>query len=164
MSISADNFKDVLRLFPAGVTVVTVKSGERIHGLTVSAFMSVSAEPPLIVVAIDKRNSGHEMLEMSDAVFAVNILTEDQSETSNTFAWGEGDRFAGGDWKTAVTGAPVLNDALAYLDCTIYSRQSVGSHTLYIGEVQASSVNFVEGKPLVYWNRGYQSVQLIPKE
>ena len=165
MSISADTFKNTLRLFPAGVTVVTIKTGEETHGLTVSAFVSVSAEPPLIAVAIDGRNRGHEMLENSDAVFAVNFLNESQSALSNNFAWGDHDRFAasGVEWKTAVTGAPILADALAYLDCTVYSRTRMGSHTLYIGEVQASEVN-EDQTPLVYYNRAYQGVHTIDKE
>ena len=131
MPISADKFKNALRLFPAGVTIVTIKTGAEVHGLTVSAFVSVSAEPPLVAVAIDGRNRGHAMLENSDAVFAVNVLTVSQSALSNNFAWGDHDRFAesGVDWKTAVTGAPILEDSLAYLDCTIYSRTRMGSHT-----------------------------------
>ena len=159
MPITPDAYRDALRHFPAGVTIVTVKAGEKIHGLTVSAFVSVSPTPPLIAVIIDHRHEGYEMLERSDAVFAVNILKEDQSELSNRFAWTKEDRFAEGTWGTAETGAPVLEDALAWLDCTIYSRHSAGTHTIYIGEVQASHVLDPEQKPLVYWNRDYRKVE-----
>lgn len=158
MPINQDNFRDALRHFPAGVTIVTVKSGEEIHGLTVSAFVSISPQPPLISVIIDHRGKGHELLEHSDAVFAVNILREGQEDLSNQFAWAKEDRFSLGDWSTAVTGAPVLRDALAWLDCTIYSRHTAGTHTIYIGEVQASHVVFPDGKPLLYWNRGYRKL------
>ncbi len=159
MPISQEAFRDALRHFPAGVTLVTVKSGEETHGLTVSAFVSVSPVPPLISVLIDHRGRGHELLEHSDAVFAVNILREGQEELSNHFAWSKEDRFSMGSWTTAVTGAPVLNDALAWLDCTVYSRHTAGTHTIYIGEVQASQVNFPDAKPLIYWNRGYRALK-----
>ncbi|MCB0010904.1 MAG: flavin reductase family protein, partial [Anaerolineales bacterium] len=140
MAISSDDFKDVLRHFPAGVTLVTVKAGGEVYGLTVSAFASVSPTPPLIMVCIDHRGYSHELLQKSDAVFAVNFLHEEQIELSNRFAFVKDDRFAEGDWATAATGAPVLADAVAWLDCTVYSRHSAGTHTIYIGEVQASQV------------------------
>ena len=159
MPITSENFRDVLRHFPSGVTVVTIKSptSEAVHGLTVSAFASVSPDPPLILVSIDHRATAYELLETAGATFAVNILAHDQMELSNRFAWlKDEDRFETGDWETAATGAPVLRDALAWLDCTVYSRFSVGSHTIYIGEVQASAVPRADVKPLVYWNSGYR--------
>ncbi|MEZ4515831.1 MAG: flavin reductase family protein [Chloroflexota bacterium] len=165
MTISSESFRDVLRLFPSGVTVVTIKapSSDEPHGLTVSSFASVSPKPPLILVSIDHRASGHAMMEEEGAVFAVNILAEDQTEISNRFAWvKDEDRFAEGDWTTAVTGAPVLNDALAWLDCRIYNRCEAGTHTIYLGEVLASQVTRADSPPLIYWNRGYR--QLVKKE
>ena len=159
MPISSENFRDALRLFPAGVPIVTIKSpaAEVVHGLTVSAFASVSPDPPLILVSIDHRASAYPLLEAAGACFAVNILAQDQMELSNRFAWlKDEDRFAEGEWDTALTGAPILKDALAWLDCTVYSRFSAGSHTIYIGEVQASSIPRPDGAPLLYWNRGYR--------
>lgn len=159
MPISSESFRDVLRHFPSGVTIVTLQSpaSEAVHGLTVSAFASVSPDPPLVLVSIDHRASAYQLLECAGATFAVNILAHDQMELSNRFAWlKDEDRFELGDWDTAVTGAPILRDALAWLDCTIYSRFSAGSHTIYIGEVQASGVPRPDVKPLVYWNRGYR--------
>ena len=155
MAISPDDFKDALRHFPAGVTLVTVKSGDEIYGLTVSAFASVSPTPPLIMVCVDHRGHTHELMEHSDAVFAVNFLREDQESLSNRFAFTKEDRFGEGKWGTAKTGAPVLEDAIVWLDCTVYSRHTAGTHTIYIGEVQASNVVEPDGKPLLYWNRKY---------
>ncbi|HEX6384620.1 MAG TPA: flavin reductase family protein [Anaerolineae bacterium] len=163
MPIGSEQFRDALRHFPAGVTIVTIKApgDEQPHGLTVSAFASVSPEPPLILIAIDHQHSAYPMLEREGAVFAVNILSEDQVELSNRFAWvRDEDRFAAGDWGTAITGAPILEDALAWLDCTIYGRQVAGTHTIYIGEVQASGVPRSGEPPLVYWNRGYRWLKL----
>lgn len=164
MPISSESFRDVLRHFPSGVTVVTIQSpaADQPHGLTVSAFNSVSPDPPLILVCIDHRTSAYELLEAEGATFAVNILGQDQMELSNRFAWlKDEDRFAVGEWTTAATGAPVLSDALAWLDCTIFARYPAGSHSIYIGEVQASSVPRADDAPLIYWNRGYR--QLLKK-
>lgn len=160
MPITKDAFKDVMRHYAGGVTIVTVRSGDNTHGLTASAFVSVSAEPPLVAVIINHEGRGYSLFEQRDAVFAVNILREGQDELSNTFAFSKEDRFAEGNWTTAETGAPILEDALAWVDCTVYSRVSAGSHTVYIGEVQASRVVAPEHKPLVYWNRGYRSLTL----
>ncbi|MEM6281912.1 MAG: flavin reductase family protein [Chloroflexota bacterium] len=162
MPISPDDFKSTMRQFSAGVTIVTAKAGEDVHGMTVSAFVSVSAEPPLISVIINNKASAHKLLQQEDAVFAVNILKDDQQELSNNFAWGEGDRFAMGNWTTGLTGAPVLADALAWLDCTIYDRYVAGSHTIYIGEVQATNVLTTDESPLIYWNRDYRTVANLP--
>jgi flavin reductase (DIM6/NTAB) family NADH-FMN oxidoreductase RutF len=161
MPISSENFRDALRHFPAGVTVVTIKAPgtDVVHGLTVSAFASVSPDPPLVLVSIDHRATAYEYLEMAGASFAVNILGQDQMELSNRFAWlKDEDRFAEGDWTTAATGAPILKNALAWLDCTVYSRFAAGSHTIYVGEVQASGVPRPDANPLIYWNRGYRQL------
>jgi len=163
MRIGSEQFRDALRHFPAGVTIVTMKTkdSEVRHGLTVSAFSSISPKPPLIMVAIDHRANAYQIMEQEGTVFAVNILAQDQMELSNRFAWiKDEDRFAQGDWGTAVTGAPILQNALAWLDCTIFARHNVGDNTLYLGEVQASQVNRSEESPLIYWNRGYRQLKL----
>ena len=165
MAITSEEYREALRQFPAGVTIVTIAAGGERHGLTVSAFASVSPSPPLIAIFIDKRHSAHEILEREGAVFAVNILGQDQMELSNRFAWvKDQDRFAMGDWTVAETGAPVLRDAIAWLDCTIFARHAAGTHTIYVGEIQASSVPRPEDSPLVYWNRGYRRLERIEDE
>lgn len=158
MPISVEQFKDTMRQFAAGVTIVTVKAGEEVHGMTVSAFVSVSAAPPLVAVVINQNSRGHALLERPGAVFAANILQEAQKPLANRFAFME-DRFAEGEWSTAVTGAPVLTDALAWVDCTIYQHCQLGTHTMYIGEVQASyAAQHSDERPLVYWNRDYRKI------
>ena len=159
MPITSEEYREVLRHFPSGVTIVTIKAGEEMHGLTVSAFASVSPEPPLITVMIDQRHHAYPLLETEGAVFAVNMLRQDQEELSNRFAWvKDEDRFAKGSWDVAVTGAPILTDAAAWMDCTIRDRFPAGSHTIYLGEVQASRVPEPDTLPLVYWNRGYRHI------
>ncbi|MEM8934273.1 MAG: flavin reductase family protein [Acidobacteriota bacterium] len=161
MAISSEAFRDVLRCFPAGVTLVTTRTADgSAHGMTVSAFASVSPDPPLITVIIDHKHTMHGLLERDGAVFAVNILGEDQEQLSNRFAFTKDeDRFAVGDWKTAETGSPVLADAVAWLDCNVHSKQRAGTHTIYVGEVVASAVPRDDDSPLVYWNRGYRKLR-----
>jgi flavin reductase (DIM6/NTAB) family NADH-FMN oxidoreductase RutF len=164
MTISSEAYRNALRLFPAGVTIVTIKSGAERHGLTVSAFASVSPEPPLIAVIIDNAHHAHQLLQAEGAVFAVNILAQDQMALSNRFAWlKDEDRFAEGQWGTAVTGAPILQDALAWLDCIPYASYPAGTHTVYIGAVQAGSTPRPDEPPLIYWNRAYRSLKLVKK-
>ncbi len=161
MPISSESYRESLRHFPSGVTIVTVRSGENIHGLTVSAFASISPDPPLIMISIDHRHSANPYLEHEEATFAVNILHRDQRNLSDRFAWiKDEDRFKRGNWGTAKTGAPILEDALAWIDCTIYARYPAGTHTIYIGEVQATGIPRPEEPPLVYWNRGYRHLAL----
>ncbi len=164
MTVASEQFRNALRHFPAGVTIITIKTAdnEPVHGLTVSAFASISPEPPLIMIAIDHRASGHALLERAGAVFAVNILAQEQIDLSNRFAWlKDEDRFLQGEWTTAVTGAPVLKNCLAWLDCTVYARYRVGTHSVYIGEVQASETPRPDDPPLIYWNRGYRHLNLL---
>lgn len=159
MTISHETFRDALRHFPAGVTIVTIAAGGERHGLTVSAFASISPAPPLIMVAIDHKHHAHTLLQQPGATFAVNILGADQVELSNRFAWvHDEDRFAQGAWDSAETGAPILTDALAWLDCTIYNHIDAGTHTIYIGEVQAGGIPRPDESPLVYWNRAYRQL------
>jgi len=161
MSIPSEAFRAALRCFPAGVTVVTLRAGEEIHGLTVSAFASVSPEPPLVAVIVDQRHKASELLARPGTTFAVNVLGEDQVELSNRFAWlKDEDRFDAGEWTSAATGAPILADALAWLDCRIHGSHVAGTHTIYVGEVEASGVPREGAPPLVYWNQGYRKLDL----
>ena len=162
MSITSEQFREALRLFPAGVTLVTSRTGETVHGMTVSAFASVSPEPPLVMVIIDHAHTMHGLLEREGAAFAVNILGEDQQGLSNRFAFTKDeDRFAEGRWTTAETGSPVLEDALAWLDCSVYGRHQAGTHTIYVGLVHASRVNRPDDAPLISWTRGYRHLRKI---
>lgn len=161
MTISSDDFRDALRHFAAGVTVVTAGSGQAVHGMTVSAFSSVSAEPPLVAVFINRGQTLHDLLEAADACFAVNFLGQEQVEISNQFAFAKSeDRFDGGNWGRGKTGVPVLRDALVWLECTVHERHVTGSHVLYLGQVVASRVPRPDALPLIYWNREYR--QLTP--
>jgi flavin reductase ActVB len=158
MTTSAQ-YRDVLRHFASGVTLVTSRAGDRTHGMTVSAFTSISAEPAIVAVVIDRATTIHPFLEDPGAVFAVNVLAADQVGLSRRFAFEKDeDRFKAGDWGTAVTGAPVLNDALAWLDCTVEGRHRAGTHTIYLGRVEATRVPRPGEGPLIYWDRDYREL------
>lgn len=154
--ISPDEFRDAMRHFGSGVTIVTALADGKTHGMTVSAFASLSLGPPLVAVVIRQSGTFHSLLENPEG-FAVNILAEDQAVLSERFAFSpEEERFHGGDWTTAVTGAPVLASALAWLDCRLVGRHPAGTHTIVLGSVEASRVNRPGDKPLIYWNRDYR--------
>ena len=160
--VAPADFRAALRHFPSGVTIVTIRAGGEVHGLTVSAFASVSPVPPLIVVAIDHKHYAYELLQREGAVFGVNILHQGQRELSDRFAWvKDQDRFAVGNWTTAATGAPILADAAAWLDCTIHTQMPAGTHELVVGEVRASGVPVAERPPLLYWSRAYRSLEIL---
>jgi flavin reductase (DIM6/NTAB) family NADH-FMN oxidoreductase RutF len=161
MPIDSQAFRDAMRHFPAGVTVVTVKVPDGRRGMTVSAFASVSPSPPLVAVILDSAHSLHPLLDQGVAEsFAVNVLAADQAEISNRFAFvKDQDRFAVGHWSEAETGAPVLEEALAWLDCRLYDKMRAGTHTIFVGEVVASKVPRPENRPLVYWNRDYRRIE-----
>ena len=163
MSVDAAAFRDVLRHFPAGVTIVTIRSGDVVHGLTVSAFSSVSPDPPLVAVMIDHDHRAHRLLQEPGATFAVSILGEEQRALSDRFAWVQDEeRFAEGNWIPAPTGALVLADSVAWLDCELHSQHAAGSHTLYVGRVEACASPRAGDLPLVYWNRDYRRLEGEP--
>jgi flavin reductase (DIM6/NTAB) family NADH-FMN oxidoreductase RutF len=162
MTVDSEQFRDLLRCFAAGVTLVTTRDGDRVHGLTVSAFASVSAEPPLVAVIINRANAIHPLLQTGGAPFAVNVLAADQAALSERFAFDpESERFDAGDWTTATTGAPVLADAVAWLDCRVVDRHPAGTHVIYVGRVEAGGAPRAEAAPLVYWNRAYHTVEPV---
>jgi flavin reductase (DIM6/NTAB) family NADH-FMN oxidoreductase RutF len=153
VTVSSDEFRSALSRFASGVTVVTtlMDSGEP-HGITVSAFCSVSLEPPLVLVCIDRRASVHDQLGKGRH-FAVNVLAEHQEDHSRRFASKHPDRFKDTHYTSGITGVPVLEDALANIECRVVEAHPAGDHTIVVGEVEAIDVR--EGKPLAYFRGGY---------
>lgn len=156
LKISKDEFRAALGRFASGVTVVTTKDNEnRLHGITVSAFCSVSLEPPLILVCIDKEAGSHRAFEQSRA-FVVNILREDQQYLSDRFASHLPDKFEGVKYRDGIDRLPVLEDVLVNLECRLVNAHDDGDHTIYIGEIVVSTVN--DGNPLVYFKGAYRKI------
>jgi flavin reductase (DIM6/NTAB) family NADH-FMN oxidoreductase RutF len=157
LKISKDEFRAALGRFPSGVTVVTtIDSENRLHGITVSAFCSVSLEPPLILVCIDKEAGSHHAFEQSKA-FVVNILREDQQFLSDRFASQMPDKFENVKYRAGIERLPVLEDVLVNLECRLVNAHDSGDHTIYIGEIVVATVN--DGKPLVYFRGEYRKLE-----
>jgi flavin reductase (DIM6/NTAB) family NADH-FMN oxidoreductase RutF len=142
--------------FATGITVVTVVDSEgHPHGMTVNSFSSVSLDPPLVLVSIDLRNAilGHFL---ATSFFAINVLAEHQENLSQRFSSTAANRFDGIEWRPAISGTPLLDEALAHLECSVVRTFEAGDHTVLIGEVLRAC--YRNGKPLVYFDRRYQSL------
>ena len=152
--------RSVMRVFPQGVVVVTTapSDGEP-RGVTVSSFMSVSLHPPLIVICIMKEAQAHAALESAGS-FTVNILAQDQGALSDHFATPNltsAEQFATVPHQMRPGRPPLLEGCVGYLDCSVVDKMAQGTHTLFIGEVQAGKV-LGESRPLLFYSRRYWGV------
>ncbi len=156
MAVSSEEFKGALGRWATGVTIVTARAGDEIHGMTVSAFTEVSLDPPLVLVCADKSANTLQVIEKG-GVFAVNVLARDQEALSNKFASKkqEWERFDGLDYDSGATGAPLLRGTVANLDCRVVHAHDHGDHIVYVGEVQ--EIRTSDREPLLYFGGGYGS-------
>ncbi|HTX03994.1 MAG TPA: flavin reductase family protein [Candidatus Acidoferrales bacterium] len=151
----SSSFRDAMRRFPTGVTIVTTLTDGVPYGFTANAFTSVSAEPPMVLVCVNREASAHPMIARS-SIFCVNILGVGQEEIAKLFAdhARRTDRFEGLATRRAATGAPVIDGCLAYVDCRLAEEHTAGSHTVFLGEVLDSAA--IDGRPLGYLNAAYR--------
>ena len=157
IGIGALEFRSALSRFPSGVTVVTTRdAGGRFHGMTVSAFASVSLEPPLVLVCIEKTTGSHRALRESE-FFVVNVLAEGQENLSNHFASQVSDRFDGIAYRLGLGEIPVLENALVTLQCRLAYAHEGGDHTIFVGLVEKTEVK--NEKPLIYWDGDYRKLE-----
>jgi flavin reductase (DIM6/NTAB) family NADH-FMN oxidoreductase RutF len=159
VSVDVETFRSLLGRFASGVTVVTLRDAEgRDHGLTVTAFASLSLEPPLVLVCIDRAASIHDAFTRA-STFAVNILAADQEPLARRFAAAApADRFEGVGFARGATGAPLLDDALAHLECRVTQRVDGGDHSIFLGEIEAGA-SARHGLPLLYYRGGYAEME-----
>lgn len=156
-AVSAEDYRAAMRHWPSGVTVVTMVDDGVAHGMTASAFTSVSIAPPLVLVVVDRRWRSHDMVARTGA-FCVNVLAADQAERSDRFAGRHGadaDRFDGVPTSTAVTGCPCFDDAVAWFDCRVDQVHPAGDHTIFVGRVVACRGGEARA-PLVFHNTRYR--------
>jgi flavin reductase (DIM6/NTAB) family NADH-FMN oxidoreductase RutF len=149
-------FRAVLGSFPTGVAIVTTcgEDGSP-QGLACNAVCSVSAEPPLLLVCVDKRSRTLESFQKTGA-FVVNILLEGRDKLANRFASKETDKFTEVEWSpsTSAKGSPILDrDILACAECMLAQTIDAGDHVIMIGQVESGRAN--EGSPLMYFRRAY---------
>jgi flavin reductase (DIM6/NTAB) family NADH-FMN oxidoreductase RutF len=157
MALTPTEFRTALRHLAAGVTVVTTRDDDgRPSGLTAIAFTSVSLDPPLVLVCVDRAATAHPALR-AHGRFAVNLLRRDQEAVSRQFAESGGDKFRDVPCHEGRTGLPLLDGALATLECRVVEAHEAGDHTIFIGHVEAAAVG--GGQPLVYFHGGYRSLE-----
>ena len=148
--------------FVTGVTVVTALDGDQPFGITVNALSSVSLEPPLVMVALDRRRFLTPIVQAAGR-YAVNILSEDQRALSDCFAGAPvapgRDRFCGAAWHPGSMGLPLLDGAIATLECTVVETFSAGDHDLFIGRVETLANEPHHPMPLLYYRRRYLRIE-----
>jgi flavin reductase (DIM6/NTAB) family NADH-FMN oxidoreductase RutF len=151
--VAPDDFRRVLGHFATGVTIITtVDSESRPTGLTVSAFCSVSLDPPQILVCIDHKSQSYPALR-DGRYFAVNILCSDHEPVSRRFAMTRLDKFDGVSYQVGKLGLPLIEGALAHLECVTVSRHVEGDHTILVGRVEEARNG--AGEPLLYFRGKY---------
>ena len=157
MALDPELFKAALRRWASGVTIITARHNGEVGGMTVSAFSSVSLEPPLVLACADKGSNTNPLIAQG-GVFAANILSANQQELSNRFAktGNEAVRFDGLDCKTGAGGAPWIPGALAVLDCEVESAHDAGDHIIYVGRVLDCVV--ADSEPLLYYDARYRAL------
>jgi flavin reductase (DIM6/NTAB) family NADH-FMN oxidoreductase RutF len=157
LSVTPDEFRSVLGRFPSGVTVVTTKNGDGSdEGMTVSAFCSVSLNPPLVLICIEKNASAYRAL-INAPGFVVNILAASQEQIARRFAIVDIDRFEGVGYSRSQNGFAILDDVLGVIECATFAMHDAGDHTILVGEVEAARAQ--SGTPLLYYRGGYAQLE-----
>ena len=141
-------FRTVMGHFATGVAVVTALDGDEPVGMACNSFTSVSLDPPLVLYCAAKSSSTWPRLQKAGS-FAVNVLEEGDEAVCRVFAQKDADRFAGTSHHRGATGAPILADALAYIDCEPEAQYDAGDHVIVVGRVVELGYA-TEGKPLLF--------------
>jgi flavin reductase (DIM6/NTAB) family NADH-FMN oxidoreductase RutF len=152
-------FRSVIGRFATGVTIITTAAGEEMQGMTANAVSSLSLDPTMILICVEKSTHTHGVLERG-GVFAVNILADDQEDVSRLFATRaepEINSLRGLRFNIGVSGAPVLEDCLAFLECNVVQVLEGGDHSIFIGEVVAEGIRS-EKDPLLFYRGAYRSL------
>jgi len=159
MSVEPEELRRTMRRWATGVTVVSVENNGIFHGMTVNSFTSVSIDPPLILVSLERGTRTQGMVSTA-GYFGVTILHRRQQEIAERFAGRYTEhlnRFEGLDTFKLLTGAPLLAGGLAWFDCKVVVTYEAGTHTLYLGDVLAVKERN-EDRPLIYYNQDYRGV------
>ena len=157
-----DVFRQVMGHFATGISVVTTWDGEKPAGITVNAFSSVSLDPPLVMVALDRRRFITPMVRDAGR-YGVSVLGADQQGLSDCFAHapvspGRED-FCGAAWHRGPTGLPVIDNSIATLECSTVETFSAGDHDLFIGRVDSLEQHRDGVAPLLYFRRRYLRIE-----
>ena len=156
MTPTRDQFRRVMGRFATGVTVITTRAGDEMHGMTANAVTSLSLDPMLVLVCVDKAADTHDIISHA-RTFAVNILSKEQAEISDRFA--KKDQKAAHDldgvaYHLSESGLPLIEGAIAHLECRTMSEVEGGDHTIFIGEVTKAEDSGA-GEPLLFYQGRY---------
>lgn len=146
--VDRERFRSVMGHFASGVTIISTRHEGIDYGLTASAVSSLSLDPPMLLICVNKASNTRNAIEAS-GVFAVNILQENQSEVARKFATSGSDKFTGLSVSYGELGVPLLNNILATIECRVVESVSGGTHTVFLAEVEAAQAR--EGMPLTYF-------------
>jgi len=157
MPIEATEFRRVLSHWSSGVAVVATRTPDgRLWGLTATAFSSLSMTPPLVLACLERSAHTHDAIHASGC-FTVNVLARGQDALARRFAGDDTPaKFDTLKHHVSVTGAPVLDDALAWVDCRLHNTCDGGDHTIFVGEVVAGDAR--DGEPLLYFRGRYSGL------
>jgi 3-hydroxy-9,10-secoandrosta-1,3,5(10)-triene-9,17-dione monooxygenase reductase component len=151
--IDGKEFRQVMGRFATGVTIITTRGADGTpYGLTANAVSSISLDPPLVMISIDKRAESFPRF-LESKVFVVNVLADGQEALSNAFAKSGGDKFTGVSYDTNADGVPVLSGTVAAIECHIVATHEAGDHVIHLGEVDRTRVT--ETAPLLYFQGRY---------
>ncbi len=154
MPASTDAFRNAMRRLATGVAIVTTSHEGRIHGFTANAFASVSADPPTVLICVNRGATAHPLIASSQR-FCVNLLALEQQSLAERFAGGEPrSRFDGVPYRIGESGSPILEGTLAHVDCLLAEEVTASTHTIFLGNVL--DVGYRDGEPLGYFNRAYR--------
>ena len=162
--IDGRQFRNVLGQFCTGITVITTfgpatdGAGPAPIGFACQYFAALSIDPPLVLFCPTKGSRSWAAIEQSGR-FCVNVLAEEQQQVCARFGSREPDKFGGIDWSTSELGLPVLDGALATIQCTVDSVADGGDHFIVIGRVQALSESTDSGRPLLFYRGQYTAIE-----
>lgn len=156
-SLNPDEFRDVIGRFASGVTVITTAVDGVPLGTTASAVSSLSLTPPMVLICMNETSSTGQAIATSKA-FAINILSEDQQDLAMQFASKSADKFDGATSRIGQHGQPVLDDALATLECRVVEAVRGGTHTVFLAEVDAATAR--TGAPLAYFRGQFGRLEI----
>jgi flavin reductase (DIM6/NTAB) family NADH-FMN oxidoreductase RutF len=153
MALDPKEQRRILGKFATGVTVASTKVGDETWGMTANAVTSLSLDPPLVILCIQKEGQSRSKFE-EGGCFALNILSADQQDISDRFAFKGPKDFSGLNSITAETGAPILKESLGWVDCKLKEILPGGDHDIFVGEIVAGAAP-EEGSPLLYYGGNY---------
>jgi len=161
VGIDLERFKDAMSRFATGVTVVAGSEDGHPVGFTCQAFVSLSVDPPFVAVAPARTSTSWPRIARAGR-FCVNVLADHQEKLCRTFAVSGGDKFEGVDWRPApVTGSPVIDGSIAWVDCEVALVHDAGDHELIIGQVL--DLGTAEGFPLLFFRSRLATVARDPQ-